>query len=52
VLLIHNHYLHSGGEDQVFAAEARLLEGHGHGVGRFTVSNGPLLGERETDGHR
>lgn len=39
VLLIHNFYQQAGGEDQVFAAEARLLEEKGHSVVRYTVHN-------------
>ncbi|HSL01099.1 MAG TPA: glycosyltransferase [Rubrobacteraceae bacterium] len=39
VLLIHNHYQQPGGEDQVFAAEAALLEAHGHQVLLHTVHN-------------
>ena len=39
VMLLHNTYQHPGGEDQVFAAEGALLEGRGHEVERFTVSN-------------
>jgi glycosyltransferase involved in cell wall biosynthesis len=39
VLLCHNYYQQPGGEDQSFAAEARLLEAHGHDVLRFTLHN-------------
>jgi glycosyltransferase involved in cell wall biosynthesis len=39
VLLVHNFYQQPGGEDQVFADEGRLLEQHGHTVGRFTMDN-------------
>jgi glycosyltransferase involved in cell wall biosynthesis len=39
VLLAHNFYQQPGGEDSVFAAEGRLLEQHGHVVGRFTMDN-------------
>ncbi|MFV1966744.1 MAG: glycosyltransferase [Pirellulaceae bacterium] len=35
VLLCHNHYRVPGGEDQVFADEARLLESSGLGVVRY-----------------
>lgn len=38
-LMVHNSYQQSGGEDQVFNAEARLLEAHGHDVVRFTAHN-------------
>ena len=39
ILLVHNHYQQSGGEDRVFASEAALLEARGHRVVRFTVHN-------------
>ena len=39
VCLVHNHYQQPGGEDQVFAAEGRLLEDGGHELIRYTVSN-------------
>jgi glycosyltransferase involved in cell wall biosynthesis len=39
VLLVHNYYQQPGGEDQVFATEAALLEAHGHSVVRYTVHN-------------
>lgn len=39
VLMAHNHYQQPGGEDQVFAAEADLLESRGHRVVRFTLHN-------------
>ncbi len=39
VLLVHNYYQQPGGEDQVFATEAALLEAHGHCVVRYTVHN-------------
>ena len=39
VLLVHNHYQQSGGEDAVFAAEGRLLEAHGARVIRYTAHN-------------
>lgn len=39
VLLIHNYYQQPGGEDQVFASEAALLEAHSHCVVRYTVHN-------------
>jgi glycosyltransferase involved in cell wall biosynthesis len=39
VLEIHNHYQQPGGEDQVFAAETRLLELHGDEVIRYTAHN-------------
>lgn len=39
VLMLHNHYQQPGGEDACFAAEASLLEAHGHEVDRFTLHN-------------
>lgn len=39
ILIIHNYYQQSGGEDQVFTAEANLLEAQGHQVLRYTVHN-------------
>jgi glycosyltransferase involved in cell wall biosynthesis len=39
ILLIHNFYQQPGGEDQVFRAEAAMLEAHGHRVIRFQEHN-------------
>lgn len=39
VLMAHNYYQQPGGEDQVFAAEADLLESRGHRVVRFAKHN-------------
>src|SRR2546428_5328072 len=39
LLLVHNSYQQSGGEDQVFASELELLASHGHDVVRFTAHN-------------
>lgn len=39
ILLVHNFYQQSGGEDVVFSAEAELLSAAGHRVHRYTVSN-------------
>jgi glycosyltransferase involved in cell wall biosynthesis len=39
ILLSHNHYQQSGGEDRVFASEADLLESRGHRVLRYTAHN-------------
>lgn len=39
ILLCHNHYQQRGGEDESFAAEAAMLEDHGHEVLRFTLHN-------------
>ncbi len=39
VLMCHNAYRWPGGEDRVYADEARLLEAHGHEVVRFERDN-------------
>src|SRR5918997_2171503 len=39
ILLSHNHYQQSGGEDRVFASEADLLQSRGHRVLRYTAHN-------------
>jgi glycosyltransferase involved in cell wall biosynthesis len=39
ILLAFNYYQQPGGEEQVFAAEASLLESKGHRVLRYTVRN-------------
>ncbi len=39
VLLVHNYYQQPGGEDQVFATEAALLEAYDHHVVPYTVHN-------------
>jgi len=39
ILLVHNSYQQRGGEDQVFEAESRMLESHGHRVVRLHVHN-------------
>jgi glycosyltransferase involved in cell wall biosynthesis len=39
VLLVHNHYRQPGGEDEVFAAEASLLEAGGERVVRYITHN-------------
>jgi glycosyltransferase involved in cell wall biosynthesis len=42
LLLVHNYYQQPGGEDHVFAAEAALLERHGHVVIRHTAHNASI----------
>ncbi len=42
ILLCHTHYQQPGGEDESFAAEARLLESRGHEVIRYTRHNSEL----------
>lgn len=44
VLILHNYYQQPGGEDEVFATEARLLEERGHRVVRHTVHNDAIGG--------
>ncbi len=39
ILLVHNYYQQSGGEDAVFASEKSLLVDHGHAVFEYTDSN-------------
>lgn len=39
ILIVHNYYQHSGGEEQVFQAESDLLKANGHQVWHYTLSN-------------
>jgi glycosyltransferase involved in cell wall biosynthesis len=39
ILIAHNYYQRSGGEDHIFATEASLLESYGHRVLRYTAHN-------------
>jgi glycosyltransferase involved in cell wall biosynthesis len=39
ILLVHNRYLHSGGEDAVFLQESSLLRRHGHDVVEYVEDN-------------
>jgi glycosyltransferase involved in cell wall biosynthesis len=39
ILVVHNRYLNSGGEDTSFAAEVALLRGHGHVVHEYVEDN-------------
>ena len=39
VLIVHNRYLHAGGEDSVVASESDLLRQHGHDVRLYTRDN-------------
>ena len=43
ILLIHNRYRQSGGEDEVFRAEAALLRGAGHSVVEYTRTNDDIV---------
>ena len=42
ILLVHNSYLHAGGEDVVVAAEAQLLAAHGHRIIWYRRDNDEL----------
>src|SRR6266404_1375963 len=44
ILLCHNYYQQPGGEDQSFAAEARMLEAHGHEILSYTLHNDAIAG--------
>jgi glycosyltransferase involved in cell wall biosynthesis len=44
ILFVHNHYQQAGGEDNVVAAEAKLLANHGHEVELWSVDNKDLPG--------
>ena len=39
LLLVHNYYLLSGGEDQVYRSEIDLLRDHGMDVYEYSVEN-------------
>jgi glycosyltransferase involved in cell wall biosynthesis len=39
ILLVHNFYQQSGGEDAVYATEGELLEARGHSVIRYSLDN-------------
>lgn len=39
ILIVHNHYQHAGGEDEVFRAEGELLRAAGHEVITYTRTN-------------
>ncbi|MGZ4958247.1 MAG: glycosyltransferase [Methylomonas sp.] len=42
ILFVHNYYQHGGGEDNVVAAESRLLAERGHDVELWSVDNKDL----------
>lgn len=44
ILLIHNHYKKSGGEDVVVESEKKLLEEHGHTVDLMEADNAEIAG--------
>lgn len=48
-LLVHNYYQQRGGEDQIFEAEAALLEAYGHHVLRYTLHNDQIEGMSTLD---
>ena len=39
ILIVHNYYQISGGEDTVVANEKKMLEKHGHKVSLYSRSN-------------
>lgn len=45
VLVLHNYYQQSGGEDRVFESETALLEAQGHEVIRVVGSNAEITGQ-------
>jgi glycosyltransferase involved in cell wall biosynthesis len=42
ILVVHNRYLHSGGEDSVVDSEMKLLADHGHDVELYTRDNADI----------
>jgi glycosyltransferase involved in cell wall biosynthesis len=44
VITVYNYYRNRGGEDEVFDAEAALLESHGHDVIRYSKQNKDIDG--------
>lgn len=44
ILLVHNYYQQPGGEEQICATEASLLESYGHEVLRYTLDNVDIKG--------
>ncbi len=42
ILIVHNHYVHPGGEDSVVESEVRMLKGYGHDVYVYKRSNQEL----------
>ena len=49
ILVAHNYYKLSGGEDQCVAAEIAMLEAHGHRVTRYCLSNDATDGMGQLD---
>jgi glycosyltransferase involved in cell wall biosynthesis len=46
VFLVHNHYQHPGGEDEVVRAEAAMLRSYGHDLHEYRVSNSSVTDMR------
>lgn len=44
ILVAHNRYQQTGGEDSVVAEETAMLERHGHEVAQFIVNNDDIAG--------
>jgi glycosyltransferase involved in cell wall biosynthesis len=42
ILVVHNYYQYSGGEEQVYQAEAMLLEASGHQIYRYNLHNNQI----------
>jgi glycosyltransferase involved in cell wall biosynthesis len=49
ILIAHNYYQQAGGEDGCVAAEAAMLEAHGHEVIRYSVHNDSIDGMSTLD---
>lgn len=49
IVLVHNHYVHPGGEDEVFAAEADVLRSHGDQVVTYTLHNSRIASMGKMD---
>ncbi|MDB5409350.1 MAG: glycosyltransferase [Rhodospirillales bacterium] len=43
ILVVHNYYQHTGGEDTVVAMESRLLREHGHDVRLIAIRNDDIV---------
>ncbi len=50
ILLVHNHYKYSGGEDVVFSAEKKLLESYNHYVTTYEDTNNHVKGLEKIHG--
>lgn len=47
ILIIHNHYIHIGGEDTVFESEKVLLKKNGHDVFTFEMDNNEIASQNK-----